>query len=63
MRLHRPRDQKFKLQPIQMGGDLIKQISASIVKLQGCANRLQELVRKGKNKHKHYLDIIKEARS
>ena len=55
------RDQSFKLQPIQMGGSLIKQINAVSVKLQSLATKLQDLVKRGKNKNRHYAEVITQA--
>ena len=55
------RTQAFRLQPIKMSSDLINQLSAVAVKMEALAGRLQELVKKGKNKTRHYRDIITEA--
>lgn len=57
------RTQAFRLQPLQMSGDLIKQLNAVAVKLESCANSLQELINQKKNKHKYYKDVIEEVRN
>ncbi|CAK8999781.1 unnamed protein product [Durusdinium trenchii] len=44
-----------------MSSDLIAQLHAVATKLETLAGRLQELVKKGKNKTSHYKDIILEV--
>ena len=57
-----PRTQAFRLQPLQMSQDLIAQLQACAVKLEGTANALQSCIKKRKNKkNKHYKDIIVEV--
>ena len=55
------RTQAFRLQPLKMSQDLIAQLTAVAVKLEGCANRLQESIKKKKSKNKHYREVIEEA--
>lgn len=57
----RPRNQAFKLQPLNIGSDLNSQLLAVAVKLESLANALQENIRKGKNKNRRYKEIISEA--
>ena len=44
-----------------MSADLISQLNAVAVKLEGCATVLQDLIAKKKNKTKHYISVIDEA--
>ncbi|CAK9041103.1 unnamed protein product [Durusdinium trenchii] len=44
-----------------MSQDLIAQLTAVAVKLEGCANRLQESIKKKKSKNKHYREVIEEV--
>ena len=55
------RDFAFKLKPLSMSSDLIQQLKACSVKLGVCAEVLQEKIRKGSNKNKHYVSVIAEA--
>ena len=59
--LHSLRNGAFKLKPIKMSADLISQLHAIAVKLEGCATTLQDLIAKKKNKTKHYMTVIAEA--
>ena len=59
--LHALRNGAFKLKPIKMSADLIMQLNAVAVKLEGCATILQDLIAKKKNKTKHYISVIAEA--
>lgn len=55
------RDNAFRLKPLQMSDELIKQLNAVEVKLHAAASKLQELVNQGKNKAKHYAPIVEQA--
>ncbi|CAK9079159.1 unnamed protein product, partial [Durusdinium trenchii] len=55
------RTQAFRLQPIKMSNDLISQLQAAAVKLETLAHKLQDLIKKGKNKTKHYREIMLEV--
>ena len=52
----------FKLNPIGMSSDLIKQLQAVIVKLEDAGGQLQQLILLKKNKNKHYQTINEEVR-
>lgn len=45
-----------------MSTDLIQQLKACSVKLGEQAEQLQQLIQKGRNKNKHYKDVMEEAR-
>ena len=53
------RDHAFKLKPLAMSGTLIDQLRALDTKLQSIADNIQSLISKKKNKHHHYVDVIK----
>ncbi|CAL1174314.1 unnamed protein product [Cladocopium goreaui] len=55
------RDFAFKLRPISMSNDLIQQLKACAVKLQTCAEQLQQKIRNKKDKNKHYVAILAEV--
>jgi len=44
-----------------MSNDLIQQLKACAVKLQTCAEQLQQKIRNKKDKNKHYVAILAEA--
>ena len=51
----------FKLGPLGMSADLIKQLQAVILKLENAGEQLQHLIQLKKNKNKHYQKINEEA--
>ena len=53
--------QAFHLKPLKMGATLIGQLEESADKLQGKASIIQALVKKKKNKHKYYVEHVKQA--
>lgn len=55
------RTQTFKLKPLKMSSDLISQLRAVALKLEGCTDTLQSLIGQKKSKNKHYADINREA--
>lgn len=55
------RDHAFKLRPLSMSSDLIKQLQACAVKLGKCAEQLQQKIRDKCNRNRDYKDIIAEA--
>ena len=44
-----------------MSSDLIAQLNAITVKMDECANALQENIKKGKNRNRHYKLLVKKA--
>lgn len=57
------RDHAFKLKPLSLSTDLITQLRTCAHKLNEQATVLQALVQKGKNKDKHYKQVMEEALS
>ena len=55
------RDHAFKLRPISMSADLIKQLQACAVKLGKCAETLQQKIRDKCDRNRDYKKIIAEA--
>lgn len=55
------RDHAFKLRPLSMSSDLIKQLQACAVKLGNCAEQLQQKIRAKCNRNRDYKEIIAEA--
>ncbi|CAE7360777.1 unnamed protein product, partial [Symbiodinium pilosum] len=55
------RDFAFKLRPLEMSEALIGQLQAVEVKLSGEAKALQALIKKKKNKSKHYAKTLAEV--
>ena len=51
----------FKLNPLGMSSDLIKQLQAVILKLEHCGQQLQNLIHLKKNKNKHYQKVNEEV--
>lgn len=54
------RDHAFKLRPLGMSGDLISQLNACAVKLQGQADSLQQKIRQKRNRNSDYKDTLRE---
>ena len=52
------RDQAFKLKPLNLSSDLIKQLRACAVKLDAEAEQLQGMIHKKLNRNKDYVTII-----
>lgn len=52
------RDFAFKLKPLSLSTDLITQLKACAVKLDGEAENLQKKIQQKANKNKHYAEII-----
>ena len=55
------RNAAFKLKPIKMSADLIQQLEAIAVTLEGSASSLQKLIALKKNKSRHYIDVVSQA--
>ncbi|CAK9104388.1 unnamed protein product [Durusdinium trenchii] len=55
------RDQAFKLKPLNLSSDLIKQLRACAVKLDAEAEQLQGMIHKKLNRNKDYVEDIKKV--
>ena len=55
------RNAAFRLPPLKMSSDLIKQLYAVCIKLEAVAGDLQELIKAKNDKNRRYQDILPEA--
>ncbi|CAJ1440799.1 unnamed protein product, partial [Effrenium voratum] len=54
-------DCAFKIGPLKVSKNLIRQLTSLDVSLKKQATSLQALIRAGKSKNKHYNDVVKEV--